>query len=401
MDGKPLEGSLSLKSYCANAHEQPWSVPRDALATHVKNPTITPSTSQRLFIKNGVVSGSVSSIEQFFNCSYQYFFERGLRLSKVQDGGLTVAHLGTMMHFVLEKWVDASMPPISESFIIHALENYNHDIYHCFPYQSTSHAVTFSLLVKSMLLTFERFEHYESITLFKPFESEHEINEIVSFEEGDLKFKGYIDRIDHHDDAFRIIDYKSTAKKIDKNKVLTGRQIQLFTYQMLYAKKSKLVPTGVHYYTLQNASLVAPPKYVQILTSAKKTALSVNNFDPKQYFIKNSKVNSVYINPNSSRHYHQDLDYYRFTSKGAVGVHYLYHDAHLQEALTAIFRSFMSRLKEGKIHKDPAEPSVCQYCTFQPICHFSGSYPKKPALYDGLILQKDINKALMNKEETQ
>lgn len=382
MEGKPMEVAIDLKDRVGSTTMTPWPVARHAINPIKKSHALSPITSSQLFFKETGIRGSVSSIEQFFNCSYQYFFNRGLRLSKMLDGGINVAHMGTMMHFVMEKWVNLGMPEMNEAFIMESLQDYVYDTNHLFPYHTLELDIIFKLLTKQMLLTIERFKHIEEFTYFKPHDSEVELNEKLSILDTTLNFTGFIDRIDHHHNSFRIIDYKSSAKTIKKDKFLTGRQIQLFTYQHLYAKKTELTPTGVHYYNLKNVPLVAKPKYdFNFQPTSPKYILT--NLDHKEYFLSKVKLNGVYINSQTSDHYFNDFDRYNFKKDGLPKANYFYLEEGIQEALNVILKTFIKNLKEGKIEKNPAEPSVCQYCDYQSICHFSGTYPKRPPIYEG------------------
>jgi ATP-dependent helicase/nuclease subunit B len=382
MEGKPMEVAIDLKDCVGSNPITPWPVARHAINPIKKSHTLSPLTSSKLFFKETGIKGSVSSIEQFFNCSYQYFFNRGLKLSKTLDGGINVAHMGTMMHFVLEKWVNLGMPDMNEPFIMESLQCYVYDTHHLFPYHALELDIIFKLLTKQMLLTIERFKHIEEFTHFKPFKSEVELNEELSILDTTLNFTGFIDRIDHHNNSFRIIDYKSSAKTIKKEKFLTGRQIQLFTYQYLYAKKTKLTPTGVHYYNLKNVPLVAKPKYNFNFRSTSPK-YEVNILNHKEYFLSKAKLNGVYINTQTSKHYFDKLERYKFKKDGTPYANAIFLEEGIQEALNVVLKTFIRNLKEGKIEKNPAEPSVCQYCDYQSICHFSGTYPKRPPLYDG------------------
>lgn len=382
MEGKPMEVAIDLKDHMSHSPISPWKVARHAIKPAQKSHALSPLTSASLFFKEDTIKGSVSSIEQFFNCSYQYFFNKGLRLSKTLDGGLNVAHMGTMMHFVMEKWVELKMPVLNEDFIMTSLQDYQFDTTHLFPYHAQELETIFKLLTKQLLLAMERFKHLEEFTHFKPFKSELELNEELALLDTTLKFTGFIDRIDHHADAFRIIDYKSSAKSIKKEKFLAGRQIQLFTYQHLYAKKSKLKPTGVHYYNLKNSPIDAKAKYV-LNFQATNPRLMIEKLSHKELFLNKAKLNAIYVNTQSSNHYFNDLKRYNFNIDGSLNKKTHYLEEGIQEALKVIFTTFIKNLKEGKIEKNPAEASVCQYCDYQSICHFSKAFPKRPLLYEG------------------
>lgn len=387
MEGKPMEIALDLKEQTLSADVLPWTIARHATHSLNKSLGLSPLTATSLFFKDNVIKGSVSSVEQFFNCSYQYFFNRGLRLSKVIDGGISVAHMGTMMHFVLEKWVDLQMPKLDEEFIMTALMDYRYDTTHLFPYHTHTLELIFKLLSQQLLLTIQRFKHIEEMTHFKPFKSEVELHETMKFNDSTFKFNGFIDRIDHHDRSFRIIDYKSSAKAIKKDKFLTGRQIQLFTYQHLYSKQTGLKPTGVHYYNLKNTSINAKPKYNFSFRSTNPK-YEVNPFNHRDLFLSKAKLNGVYISSETASHYFGEKERYNFKKDFTPKSNYLYIEKGVQEALDVIFSTFIHQLKEGKIDKNPAEPIVCQYCEYQTICHFSKTYPKRTPLYEGDVVLK-------------
>ena len=387
MEGKPMEIAIDLKERVNAADVLPWSVARHASHPLNKALGLSSLTSTSLFFKDNVIKGSVSSVEQFFNCSYQYFFNRGLRLSKVIDGGISVAHMGTMMHFVLEQWVELHMPKLDEDFIMSTLVDYRFDTTHLFPYHTHTLDLIFKLLTQQLLLTIQRFKHIEEMTHFKPYKSEVELHEKMELNDSTFLFNGFIDRIDHHDHSFRIIDYKSSAKAIKKEKFLTGRQIQLFTYQLLYSKQTGLKPTGVHYYNLKNSSINAKPQYNFNFRSINPK-YEVNPINHRELFLSKAKLNGVYINSETASHYFGDQNRYNFKKDFTPKTNYMYIEKGVQEALDVIFSTFIHQLKEGKIDKNPAESIVCQYCEYQTICHFSKTFPKKPPLYEGDVVLK-------------
>lgn len=389
MDGKPQEVAINLKGRMNNVLTTPWPVHRHSIDPQKKSYALSSSTSKALFFRNNVIKGSVSSTEQFYHCSYQYFFSKGLRISKMLGSGISVAHMGTMMHSILEQWINQSKPSTSEDFIMQTLNPYIHDTNHIFPYHKEKLELIFKLLTQQMLLTIERFNILEEATHFKPYESEHKLNDELSILESTLSFTGFIDRVDHHDKAFRIIDYKSSTKSIKKANFVIGRQIQLFTYQLLYAKKTQLTPTGVHYYTLKNDVLHSIAKYT-INFQPKIPKLVINTDDHKDLFLSKAKTNSVYINPESGQYYSKDFNRFNMTTKGVVNKKAFYLEDGIKDGLDVIFNVFVESLRDGKIDKNPAEPSVCQYCDYQSICHFSGSYPKRQPLFSFPITPSDI-----------
>lgn len=386
LDGKPLECSISLKRLIANPLVSIWKVSRRPSINNTKVLQLSPECSKKLFLANNTIKSSVSAIEQFFNCSFQYFFDKGLKLKQIKTGTLSSAHLGTMMHYIIETWVNASTPSLSEVFINDALASFKHDIFQCFPYHIASHDITFALLTQKMMLLHLQFAYFEDGTLFTPYSSELKFEHSINIDEIQLKLRGIIDRVDHYGDAFRIIDYKSSAKRIKEYMVLSGRQIQLFTYQMLYAAKTQRIPTGVHYYTLKNDFIDAPPQYLQNMRNARNTVLEKVNYDARNYFLEKAKINNSYINPESVQYYTKKNKLFSFKDDGTIRANNLYNGQKVNEALHTIFKTFVSRIKEGKIMKDPAEISVCNYCYYSSICNFNGNFVKKAPLFSEHII---------------
>ena len=77
----------------------------------------------------------------------------------------------------------------------------------------------------------------------------------LQLEDGkNIEIIGKIDRIDiaqKEDEKYlRIIDYKSSIKNIDLNKVVAGLQIQLLTYLDAVSKNEDMLPAGVLYFNL-------------------------------------------------------------------------------------------------------------------------------------------------------
>lgn len=398
LDGKPLECSISLKNVISDPIEKAWNVLRQSTTKTTKDSQLAPSISRNLFIKNNSISSSVSAIEQFFNCSYQYFFDKGLKIVPLKTIRLSAAHVGTMMHYIIECWINAGTPHLTEAFINTSLNNFKNDIHQCFPYHTAIHNITLSLLTKKMMVLYLRLAYLEKDTLFSPHKSEFRFEHSIAINSVNLNLRGSIDRVDHYEDAFRIIDYKSSAKRIVINKVLSGRQIQLFTYQMMYAAITQKTPTGVHYYSLKNEVISTPPKYKQKLGSEKKTYLEINTYDPLEYFLQKTKINSSYINAESAKYYLDELNRFGFKKDRNIQKRYHFIENKISEALQTIFASFVTHLNLGNIVKDPAEVLVCKYCDFYSICNFNGPFLKKDPLVN-ITITHDKSTLLHTEEE--
>lgn len=170
---------------------------------------------------------SVSAVNCYLNCPKQYLYDRILNLS-AKDSNPNALSYGSAIHKALEKTIkkailDKSYP--QKEYLIDE----------------------FKIALKKLPLTsyeqkelhFERgqmaLEKYYNQLITTPIEWLYEVEKEFYFEEDDIKFNGFIDRIDIINDEIALYDYK-TGKAKSKSAIAPDKEYEGYYNQMAFYK---------------------------------------------------------------------------------------------------------------------------------------------------------------------
>lgn len=231
--------------------------------------------ARRLYGKHMV--HSVSRLETYSGCAYQFFLKYGLKLQKREEYGIESNHIGTILHAVMENfftWIRDSSIDLEElskedrdvkveELTRQAAKEENETIFDS-SFRKRHQLEVFIRIAKRSV---ENLCRHLSVGDMKPsfFEEEFSPDKKLSYidmalSEGvRMEMRGIVDRVDlkETEDAVyvKVIDYKSGVKDMDYIKMYEGRQLQLTVYmsvmlellQRQYPNK-KIIPTGMYYY---------------------------------------------------------------------------------------------------------------------------------------------------------
>lgn len=220
---------------------------------------------------------SVSRLETYSACAYQFFLKYGLKLQKREEYSIETDNIGTILHAVMEKfftWIkDASIDLEKltkedrdvkvEEFTREAAKEENETIFDS-SFRMRHQLEVFIRIAKRSV---ENLCRHLEVGSMKPslFEEKFSPDKKLSYidmvlSEGvRMEMSGIVDRVDLKETEnavyVKVIDYKSGAKDIDYVKMYEGRQLQLTVYmnvmlellQRQYPDK-KIIPTGMYYY---------------------------------------------------------------------------------------------------------------------------------------------------------
>lgn len=202
---------------------------------------------------------SVSRIEKFYSCPYSHFASYGLKLQERAEFKLETFAMGDLFHEAIRKILSDNERPIplnnyracyeqADETVTNLVNYFSYSILkssHRFEYIKTKLVkivarTLFALINQSELSKFKAIAHE------KPFGKRDEKNaekddenplkplEIELENNRKMYVRGQIDRIDAYKDAenlfLRVIDYKSSGRKLDFTEVYNGISMQLLTY---------------------------------------------------------------------------------------------------------------------------------------------------------------------------
>ncbi len=226
-------------------------------------------------------SASVSRLESYAACPYQHFISYGLRPKDEKEVDLDFIDIGDFYHKIIENvmndWVALGLPEVDEK-ILDEIYQKHYDAYlnKNYRFQYNAKNRYFALRLKGVLATSLR-QVVEQLALGAFGDISNEVKFANSADAAipainlynqagkTVNLRGVIDRLDVANvvdtNYLRIVDYKSSAKKLDVNEVLHGLQLQLMIYlnaacHFVKATKNKSVkPFGAFYFSVDEVTI--------------------------------------------------------------------------------------------------------------------------------------------------
>lgn len=229
----------------------------------------------RLFKPGGRLYGSVTSLESYRSCPYQYFLRHGLSLRERDDGELALADFGNYLHAGLHRfgseivkqqkqWRDATDEDISSlseeiaAAIAPRIKSGALD-------KDAAARYTKRALKKSFKNTLEQLRDWSRSSRFDTKGLEQKfLLKLHTDETESFTLEGTIDRIDACGNRVAIYDYKTGTPKLMLEDILSGYRLQLITYLLAVMEthpEESLLPAAIMYIYLspQDTSLPFPP----------------------------------------------------------------------------------------------------------------------------------------------
>lgn len=232
-------------------------------------------------LPSGDYAMSVSEMESYNTCPYQYFLEYRLKINERKEFIISMPDIGNLFHACMERYLKkcllrkldiALMDANTRNKLIEetVAELLNEDSYKIFlsTYQNKYLIIKLTRILKRAIWGIEQ---HISRHILRPKELEYKFNgksmhieplKVYETQDTHLYLKGVVDRIDEYEtDAevlFSIIDYKSSHSDIDFNLVNKGVQLQLFVYLDVvksikeHGSLKTVVPVGLYYYHIQD-----------------------------------------------------------------------------------------------------------------------------------------------------
>ncbi len=221
--------------------------------------------SSRLFGKN--MRLSATQVEGFYNCSFKYFCERGLRARPRQKAEMSPIHSGTFIHHCLYHLVmdngKDKLINLKPDEIVSQVEKITDDYIKNelnLDKVKDPRLETLVLRLRNSVvrLVFRIQSEFEN-TDFYPVNFEAKIGKnepiepiTITLSNGaTLCVEGAIDRIDEFENDgvkyVRVIDYKSGKKEFKLSDISKGLNMQMLLYLFTLCEDEKKVPAGILY----------------------------------------------------------------------------------------------------------------------------------------------------------
>lgn len=380
--GKGQEAALEIELF-AGKKSTPYPL-LSAYGSHTLRPQIDPATARQLFAKNGIIQGSISSLERYISCPFAYFLKYGLKIREPLDNTFSSNRIGTLAHFVLESLVNkygkqyAEAPAADIRSIIHDELMKAGSLY---IKQKELFEVMEERLFSSLTSMMEILKDMEQHTRYQPNACEYPFTYTMDTDEHTtLVIKGIIDRLDVCDDFIRIIDYKSSRKNLSETKVFAAQQLQLLTYALIAQDSFQKIPGGAYYFSLKNENINADAGKM------KRRPVEYIPFGYADYEEQKRKAHRLdgWTFETDAQLMDDDglhIKGFRVNKNEEINVQKVYDIDVLRTLVKQMYTVITTRIQNGQIELTPAQ-NACQFCPYHPICRYRGLTHEKEALVE-------------------
>ena len=352
---------------------------------------------------------SVSKLELYARCGFAYFLKYGLRLKEREMYQVDVRNVGVILHSVMEglfkqvrdtrnnDWEnfpeDERMLMVTE-LVNRAAEEAAGDFFE----DNARNAYMLQMIERmaqtsaGMLQKHIRLGSMKPGMLEKTFDSAKDEVGSYLFELPNqirMSINGKIDRVDVEEEDgtvyIKVIDYKSSARKLSLEEILNGEQLQLVTYsaiayeieKMIYPDKDIQV-AGLLYYSFDDPVIEIESSEIDTDTEqpefSDQEKLDAERMEKMklQGFVNESPavIQKMDHTCNQSLPVKLDKNGDIKKSENVVSADQI---RTIMELTRENIEELGSQIAEGKIAIEPYKNksnTVCDYCEFKNICHF-------------------------------
>lgn len=354
---------------------------------------------------------SVSKLETYRACAFSYFLKYGLKLSDKEKLDIKPVDTGTFMHNIIDEFFrnTTDVKNISDEQIQQILDKIIDE--------ELQHGGKFMLTAKYRILV-KRLKRVIFMSLKYIIESLKDssfdvLGTELNFGRGEtppieiklddgrkVLIEGKIDRVDIAEmpdgKYIRIIDYKSSSKDINLNKVIAGLQLQLITYvDAICSKDEELQPAGALYFTLLEPKILGS---VKNLEKEEIEKLIKENYKMKGLIL--ADVNIVKAMDNNLTTGKSDVIPVTLNNSGEINYsksNTVTRDEFekLQKYTQKIIKQISKEILDGRIDLKPyydikEKNTPCMYCEYKSICQFNPKFKGNDYKYIGTKSRQEI-----------
>ena len=383
------------------------SLLRHALSSRRGADALPADLSRKLFAPKGWLRGSVTRLERYNSCPFQYYVQYGLKLEERKISQFSNPELGTLLHSVLRefgeelkrqhrRWSDVG--EIEQRSMCHEIINRlapklgNNVIF-----QRKQLEARLRRIENTAAFALQRLCAFDAVSQLHPEyfeegfgnlakdENQRALSLVYKLSSSDrLSLTGQIDRIDITEDGryFMVMDYKTGNAAINIMDVYYGIKLQLLTYllvtqQFLSMQQGKpALPVGMLYYFLRRPRVALGShgeSQREIIAQLEKELLMPGWIVADKELVQ--LIDSTLSQPGAkSRFIHASL---RKGGELSGGAAYLRQPREL-ELLLEYVEKLLQRTGEDILsgciaptpYRNKQGRAACAYCSYRAICGF-------------------------------
>ena len=355
---------------------------------------------------------TVSRLEQYKSCEFSYYLKYGLKLSSKEKMDIRPVDTGSFMHDVVDTFFkenenikeisDEELKQILDKIIEEKLSLPRNYIFTATAKYRNLVRRLKKVIFYSMKYIVQSLKNSEFDVMQTELEFGNNTYPPIEMTLDDGKrvsITGKIDRIDiakaPNGKYIRIIDYKSSTKDIELNKVIAGLQLQLLTYVDAITQKEEAEPAGALYFSLIEPKLASAKKEMSkeeieqiIKKNYKMNGLVLADINVIKMMDKNLQTGKSEIIPvelNNSG----EINYKN--SKTVTKEEF----ENLQKYTIKLIKQISKEILDGNIDLKPYyavnnKKTPCSYCEYKSICQFNPKLAGNKYNYIGTKSRQEI-----------
>ena len=322
---------------------------------------------------------SASKLETYNQCPYKYFHQYVMNIDEIRDYRLQSNEIGTMVHYVLEK--------NSKYFCDNHKKTFNQlqkDINNSIDaYLKQNSQPKMALPQNQFFIQLIKEDLYNTIIILSQQMEKglfvlHACEQRVYDQLDDLELKGFIDRVDIFQNQVKVIDYKSSQKKLDLNLARLGFKIQMLLYLEMLTKKEHIEKGAVLYFNTKKR-----------LLKSEISILEKQNPDDyfKLYKMDGYSIDQTFSHIDSEIEKESSILPIKLKKDGTPDkkskvitkeeMNDIIHDIanhiqHLYQQMTQGDISIFPTKSDNSTIDQNINP--CPYCSYRPLCHYDVFY---------------------------
>lgn len=326
---------------------------------------------------------SVSKLEKYKECPFSFHMKYGLNLKETEEFKIKSIDTGSFMHDVVDTFFeqikDEKLSDLTKDDVAKIVNDIIEEKLLIKQNAIFTSSPKFIVLTNRLRKVVTESIYY---IVYQMQNSNFEIlgNEVEFCEQIDnVEIAGKVDRLDVAENKegkfIRIIDYKSSSKNLDFNKMVTGLQIQLLTYLDVMSEKTKAIPSGMLYFNLidpiisKNRNLSDEEIEEELRKAFRMKGIVLADINVIKMMDKTLDSGTSKIIPVT-------LDKSGNISSLKSNVITKEEFTNLQKQMKRLIKQISSEILSGKIEIKPVydvkqKKSACEYCQYKTICAFN------------------------------
>ena len=335
---------------------------------------------------------SASQLETYNACAYKYFCQYGLEIQPFSSATLQANEIGTLVHYILEasapffknrQQASQMQPQLVRQHLettIHAYLQHHPEI--AIKTQQIRNQFFIECIKEDMYNTILILMHQMAASTFTLDATEEKLQSLY----GEIKMKGFVDRVDIYADYVKVMDYKSSDKDLDIALAMQGFNIQMLLYMDILASQKQLNKGALLYFNTKKRVL--------------KSALSILEPESPENFFKLYRMNGYVVEDIV-----EDIDNHIDTTSTIIKARYVKKDDSYkgniltQEAMQKLLQEVGKHISyiykqiftgnisiSPKASNDPTthtKVNPCAFCSYRAICNIDVFY-NSPTLVKNL-----------------